>query len=64
MGIVNPGMLQIYDEIPKDLKNCVEDVVLNRSKDATERLLVYAEKIKDQVSGRVEKIDEWRSHAG
>lgn len=61
MGIVNPGMLQIYDEIDKDLKTLCEDVVLNRRKDATERLLVYAEKIKDQVSGRVVKIDEWRS---
>ena len=61
MGIVNPGMLQIYDEIPKDLKTLCEDVVLNRRKDATERLLVYAEKIKDQVSGRVVKVDEWRS---
>jgi 5-methyltetrahydrofolate--homocysteine methyltransferase len=60
MGIVNPGMLQIYDEIPRDLKDLVEDVVLNRRKDATERLLVYADKIKGQESTREEKVDEWR----
>ena len=39
MGIVNPGMIQIYDDIPKDLLDLVEDVVLNRRKDAAERLL-------------------------
>jgi len=60
MGIVNPGMLQIYDEIPADLKKLAEDVVLNRRKDATERLLIYAEKIKDQKNNREEKIAEWR----
>ncbi len=60
MGIVNPGMLQIYDEIPPDLKTLVEDVVLNRRKDATERLLVFADKIKDEGSKREEKEDEWR----
>jgi len=48
MGIVNPGMLQIYDDIPKDLLELVEDVVLNRRPDATERLIEYAEKIKGQ----------------
>ncbi|MBN2166528.1 MAG: methionine synthase [Marinilabiliaceae bacterium] len=48
MGIVNPGMLQIYDDIPKDLLELVEDVVLNRRDDATERLIEFAEKIKDQ----------------
>ncbi len=60
MGIVNPGMLQIYDEIPKDLKVLAEDVVLNRRKDATERLLIYADKIKGQESKKEEKVDEWR----
>lgn len=60
MGIVNPGMLQIYDEIPNDLRTLVEDVVLNRRKDATERLLVYAEKIKDD--GQVVNViaEKWR----
>lgn len=61
MGIVNPGMLQIYDDIPHDLKTLVEDVVLNRRKDATERLLVYADKIKNEGNKREEKVDEWRS---
>jgi 5-methyltetrahydrofolate--homocysteine methyltransferase len=61
MGIVNPGMLQIYDEIPEDLRNLAEDVVLNRRKDATERMLLYADKIKDQHSKKTEKEDAWRS---
>ncbi|MGP8217813.1 MAG: methionine synthase [Bacteroidia bacterium] len=59
MGIVNPGMLQIYDEIPKDLLVLVEDVLLNRTDDATEKLLNYAETVK--ASGKkVEKDEEWR----
>ena len=60
MGIVNPGMLQIYDEIPDDLRKLVTDVVLNRRKDATERLLIFAEKIVDDGQSRNEKIEEWR----
>ncbi len=43
MGIVNPGQLQVYEEIPKDLLERVEDVVLNRRPDATDRLLEFAE---------------------
>jgi 5-methyltetrahydrofolate--homocysteine methyltransferase len=59
MGIVNAGMLQVYDEIPKDLLVLVEDVILNRRKDATERLIAYAEKVKTrQVSE--EKAEAWR----
>ncbi|MBX9184642.1 methionine synthase [Clostridium sp. K04] len=46
MGIVNPGMIQIYDDIPKDLLRLVEDVVLNKHKDAAERLLDKAEDYK------------------
>ncbi|MGG7177707.1 methionine synthase [Clostridium paraputrificum] len=46
MGIVNPGMIQIYDDIPKDLLELVEDVVLNRREDAAERLLDKAEDYK------------------
>ncbi|MBE0649888.1 MAG: methionine synthase [Bacteroidales bacterium] len=61
MGIVNPGMLQIYDEIPEDLRNLAEDVVLNRRRDATERMLLYADKIKDQHTKKTEKEDAWRS---
>ncbi|MFV0591871.1 MAG: methionine synthase [Draconibacterium sp.] len=59
MGIVNPGMLQIYDEIPKDFLEKVEDLILNRRPDATERLLEFAETLK--VSDKKEeKKDEWR----
>jgi 5-methyltetrahydrofolate--homocysteine methyltransferase len=62
MGIVNPGMLQIYDEIPADLLELTEDVVLNRKPDATERLIEYAEKVKDQKStGRETDKDLWRN---
>lgn len=60
MGIVNPGMLQIYDEIAPDLRNLVEDVVLNRRRDATERLLSYAEQMKDTARGRETLVSEWR----
>jgi 5-methyltetrahydrofolate--homocysteine methyltransferase len=60
MGIVNPGMLQIYDEIPADLRTLAEDVVLNRRKDATERLLVYADKVKGQSLKKEVKTDAWR----
>ncbi len=60
MGIVNPGMLQIYDEIPKDLLVLVEDVLLNRKEDATENLLTYAETIKSKGK-KIEKDEAWRS---
>src|SRR5262245_41130378 len=46
MGIVNPNQLQVYEEIPKDLLERVEDVVLNRRPDATERLVAFAETVK------------------
>ena len=48
-GIVNPSMLEVYDEIPKDLLNKVEDVLLNRSPNATESLLDFAQNIKGSV---------------
>ena len=60
MGIVNPGMLQIYDEIPAELLTLTEDLVLNRRPDATQRLLDYAENNKSQ-NGQVVTQDEWRS---
>ncbi len=61
MGIVNPTMLEIYDEIPKDLLDHVEDVLLNRRDDATERLLEFAETlINDQKDKKVE-IKAWRT---
>lgn len=60
MGIVNPTMLEIYDDIPKDLLECVEDVIWNRRDDATERLLDFAETVKS--SGKKVKVDDvWRS---
>ena len=59
MGIVNPGMLQVYTEIQPDLLQLTEDVVLNRRKDSTERLVKFAEGIKNE--GKVvEKEDAWR----
>ena len=61
MGIVNPEMLTIYDEIPKDLLEHVEDVILNRRDDATERLLDFAENVKGDVKGNEKAIQEWRS---
>ncbi|MEO0454635.1 MAG: methionine synthase [Verrucomicrobiota bacterium] len=60
MGIVNAGMLEVYDEIPKDLLEHVEDVLLNRRSDATERLLDFAEQFKGQ-DGKVNVVDlSWR----
>lgn len=59
MGIVNAGQLEVYEEIPKDLLERVEDVLLNRRNDATERLVEFAETIKSK--GKVqEKDEEWR----
>lgn len=61
MGIVNPSMLQVYDEIPKDLLGYVEDVVLNKRPDATERLVEFAETIKAQNDkSAVVTEEEWR----
>ena len=60
MGIVNPTMLEVYDEIPKDLLERVEDVLLNRREDATERLLEFAETVKGAVKKK-EVDDEWRN---
>lgn len=59
MGIVNPGMIEIYDEIPKELRDKVEDVVLNRNSDATEALLDFAEHFKGEKK-EAKKNDEWR----
>lgn len=59
MGIVNPTMLEVYDEIPKDLLERVEDVLLNRRDDATERLLEFAESVKGAAKKK-EVDDEWR----
>lgn len=59
MGIVNPGMIEVYEEIPKNLLERVEDVILNRRPDATERLVEFAEGLKQK--GKVQVKDEsWR----
>lgn len=60
MGIVNAGNLPVYDEIPGDLLQLVEDVILNRRKDGTERLIAYAEKMQVRTE-KQEKVEEWRS---
>jgi 5-methyltetrahydrofolate--homocysteine methyltransferase len=59
MGIVNAGMLTVYEEIPKDLLELVEDVLLNRRPDATERLVRFAETVKAQDKSEVLE-EEWR----
>jgi 5-methyltetrahydrofolate--homocysteine methyltransferase len=70
MGIVNPGQLQVYEEIPKDLRERVEDVLLNRRPDATDRLVEFAktvgEKAKDdvkEVAWREAPVEERLKHA-
>lgn len=59
MGIVNAGNLAIYEDIPKDLLVLIEDVLLNRRPDATERLLEVANSIKGQVKSKIEDLS-WR----
>jgi 5-methyltetrahydrofolate--homocysteine methyltransferase len=59
MGIVNPTMLAVYDEIPKELLVRVEDVLLNRRDDATERLLEFAESVKGSAQKK-EQDNSWR----
>ncbi len=70
MGIVNAGMVGVYDDIPADLRERVEDVVLNRRDDATERLLEVAESVKGaakddsaKLAWRAGNVDERLSHA-
>lgn len=62
MGIVNPTMLEVYDDIPKDLLEHVEDVILDRREDATERLLDLAEAFKGVKKADVGTVQEWRSY--
>ena len=62
MGIVNAGMLEVYEEIEPELKALVEDVLLNRRPDATERLVDYGEKLKGVGKAVSEKkAEEWRN---
>ncbi|WP_286967935.1 methionine synthase [Flavobacterium sp. UBA4854] len=60
MGIVNPEMLTIYDDIPKDLLEYVEDVILDRRDDATERLLDFADSVKGEAKSDEKTVQEWR----
>jgi len=60
MGIVNAGMIEVYEEIPKDLLEHVEDVLLNRRDDATERLLTFSETVKGKKVDKAE-VQEWRN---
>jgi len=63
MGIVNAGMLEVYEEIEPELKVLVEDVLLNRRPDATERLVDFGETLKSAGGAAVseKKAEEWRS---
>jgi 5-methyltetrahydrofolate--homocysteine methyltransferase len=63
MGIVNAGQLEIYDEIPQELRDKVEDVVLNRNPDATEALLAIADDYKGGGAAKEVEDEEWRSHS-
>lgn len=62
MGIVNPSMLEVYDQIPKELLDLVEDVMLDRREDSTERLLDYSERVKSTKKEFVEEL-EWRKES-
>ena len=59
IGIVNPAMLEVYDDIPKDLLEYVEDVILNRREDATERLLDFAQTVEGKTKGKQADLS-WR----
>ena len=61
MGIVNAGQLEVYEEIPKPFLELIEDVIFNRRSDATERLVDFAENLKNKDGRQEIKVDEWRS---
>lgn len=70
MGIVNPGMIEVYDEIPQELRSLVEDMVLNRNPDSTEKLLDFAQNFKGEkkektrdLAWREKSVGERISHA-
>ena len=61
MGIVNAGQLEVYEEVPAELLELVEDVILNRRNDATERLVDYADRVKDDAKNKsVKQKQAWR----
>lgn len=61
MGIVNPGLLKVYTDVDNDLLQLTEDVILNRRKDATDRLLQFASGLKNEKQGEETKLAEWRN---
>ena len=61
MGIVNAGQLAVYDDLPKELRDCVEDVILNRRDDGTDRLLEIADKYRGDGAVAKKEDLEWRS---
>jgi 5-methyltetrahydrofolate--homocysteine methyltransferase len=61
MAIVNAGMLDVYEEIPPELLKHVEDVLLNRSPEATERMITFAEGYKSEATKQDKKTDAWRA---
>ncbi len=61
MGIVNPTMLEVYDSIDKELLERIEDVLLNRRDDATDRLIEIAEGLKGKSSNNEKEVSEWRN---
>ena len=61
MGIVNAGQLGIYEEVPRELRDAIEDVILCRREDADERLLEVAEKFRGEGASQAREDDEWRS---
>jgi 5-methyltetrahydrofolate--homocysteine methyltransferase len=65
MGIVNAGQLAIYEDLPRDLRDAVEDVILCRREDATERLLEVAERFRGQASGAQARLQDlsWREQS-
>jgi 5-methyltetrahydrofolate--homocysteine methyltransferase len=63
MGIVNPTLLEVYDEVPTELMEYVEDVLLDRRTDATERLLDYAEQLVSTSKTRKTQDDSWREES-
>ncbi|WP_105001383.1 methionine synthase [Aureicoccus marinus] len=62
MGIVNPGQLEVYEAVPQDLRELLEDVLLDRDPRATEKLLAYAENVQGKAKQKEEDLS-WREHA-
>jgi 5-methyltetrahydrofolate--homocysteine methyltransferase len=62
MGIVNAGIIPVYDEIEKETLEKIEDVILNRKEDATERMIEHAEKIKSHGKPKSKEEEEWRTY--